>query len=42
MAANSSGGMQDAPLDSSLASTDDLASDWYIYEPMEPAVPQDE
>ncbi|XP_064013164.1 receptor for retinol uptake STRA6 [Pogoniulus pusillus] len=41
MAANSSGA-QDAPLDGSLLGTEDLLSDWYIYEPLEPAVPQDD
>lgn len=42
MAANGSGGMHDALLDNSFAGTDELVSDWYIYETMEPAVPQDE
>ncbi|XP_064312914.1 receptor for retinol uptake STRA6 [Phalacrocorax carbo] len=42
MAANRSGGMPDALLDNSFAGTDDLVSDWYIYETMEPAVPQDD
>ncbi|NWI27593.1 STRA6 protein, partial [Sula dactylatra] len=42
MAANGSGGMHDAPLDNNFAGTDDLVSDWYIYETMETAVPQDD
>ncbi|NWU15556.1 STRA6 protein, partial [Cephalopterus ornatus] len=42
MAANGSGGMHDALLDSSLDSDDDLVSNWYIYETMEPAVSQDD
>lgn len=42
MAANNSGGMHNAPLDNDFAGADDLVSDWYIYETMEPAVPQDE
>ncbi|NXY49500.1 STRA6 protein, partial [Ceuthmochares aereus] len=42
VAANSSGGMHNAPLDSSFFVDDDLASDWYIYETMEPSVPQDD
>ena len=42
MAANGSGGMHDALLDNGFAGTDDLVSDWYIYETMEPAMPQDE
>ncbi|XP_008496820.2 receptor for retinol uptake STRA6 [Calypte anna] len=41
MAANSSGGMQDALLDNSFVSNDDL-SDWYIYETLEPSAPQDD
>ncbi|NXJ02103.1 STRA6 protein, partial [Psophia crepitans] len=41
MAANVSGGMHDALLDNSFTGTDDLVSDWYIYETMEPAVQQD-
>lgn len=42
MAANGSGGMHDALLGDSFAGTDDLVSDWYIYETVEPAAPQDE
>ncbi|NXQ91859.1 STRA6 protein, partial [Nyctibius grandis] len=42
MAANGSGGMHDALLDNGFAGTDDLVSDWYIYETMEPAVPQED
>lgn len=42
MTANSSGGMDNAPLDNGFISTDDLISDWYIYETVEPAVSQDE
>ncbi|XP_071610681.1 receptor for retinol uptake STRA6 isoform X2 [Heliangelus exortis] len=42
MAANSSGGMQDALLDNSFVSNDDLLSDWYIYETLEPSAPQDD
>ncbi|XP_029869229.1 receptor for retinol uptake STRA6 [Aquila chrysaetos chrysaetos] len=42
MAANGSGGMHDALLDNGFAGTDELVSDWYIYETMEPAVPQDD
>lgn len=42
MAANGSAGTDNAPLDSGLISTDDLVSDWYIYETVEPAVPHDE
>ncbi|NXN94553.1 STRA6 protein, partial [Rhinopomastus cyanomelas] len=42
MTANSSGGMRDALLDSGLTDADDLVSDWYIYEAVEPAVSQDD
>ncbi|NXL32558.1 STRA6 protein, partial [Glaucidium brasilianum] len=42
MAANSSGGMHDALLDNGFGGTDDLVSDWYIYETMEPDMPQDD
>ncbi|KAM9375152.1 receptor for retinol uptake STRA6 [Phaethornis superciliosus] len=42
MAANSSSGMQDALLDNSFVSNDDLLSDWYIYETLEPSAPQDD
>ncbi|XP_052664407.1 receptor for retinol uptake STRA6 [Harpia harpyja] len=42
MAANGSGRLHDALLDNSFASTDELVSDWYIYETMEPAMPQDD
>ncbi|NXM76923.1 STRA6 protein, partial [Serilophus lunatus] len=42
MAANGSRGMHDAVLDHSFVSDDDLTSDWYIYETMEPAASQDD
>lgn len=42
MATNSSAGLQDALLDQGFGGTEDLVSDWYIYETMEPAVQQDE
>ncbi|GAB0193966.1 receptor for retinol uptake STRA6 [Grus japonensis] len=42
MAANISGGTRDALLDNGFAGTDDLVSDWYIYETVEPAVPRDD
>ncbi|NWH74234.1 STRA6 protein, partial [Piaya cayana] len=42
VAANSSGGMHNAPLDNSFFADDGLASDWYIYETMEPSAPQDD
>ncbi|XP_032846089.2 receptor for retinol uptake STRA6 isoform X2 [Tyto alba] len=42
MAANGSGGMHDAPLDNGFAATDDVLSDWYIYETMEPDMPQED
>ncbi|XP_065703526.1 receptor for retinol uptake STRA6 [Patagioenas fasciata] len=42
MATNSSAGLQDALLDQGFGGTEDLVSDWYIYETMEPAVQQDD
>ncbi|XP_009673991.2 receptor for retinol uptake STRA6 isoform X1 [Struthio camelus] len=42
MAANGSLDAHGSLLDNGFAGPDDLVSDWYIYETMEPAVPQDD